>query len=158
MNYVFLDINFILKHLSQNPNIDQVKSQLELLTAYVRTIETNTAPTTSSDRLFMANFRMVINNKIVPQLNYQIETQLLKDKLSDLSKNIRKLSSERNRILHFALNINEVNPHSYDFSMPALDAPATYPTQIAKDCADSSDSHEISTDIAATLQLKGASQ
>lgn len=153
MNYVFLDINFILKQLSQNPNIAQVKEQLELLNRYVRTIEKNTSPTTSSDRLFMANFRKVIDNNIVPQLTYQIETQLLKDKLNDLSKNIRKLSSERNRILHFALNINEVNPHSYDFSAPALEAPATYPTQVAKDCASNGKSQEISTDIASTLQL-----
>ena len=153
MNYVFLDINFILKQLSQNPNITQVKEQLELLNRYVRTIEKNTSPTASSDRLFMANFRRIIDDNIAPQLAYQIETQLLKDKLNDLSKNIRKLSSERNRILHFALNINAVNPHSYDFSVPALDAPTTYPTQLAKDCADTSNSKEISTDIATTLQL-----
>ena len=151
MNYVFLDINFILKGLSQNPNIGQVKEQLEILTRYVRTIEKNISPTVGSDRLFMANFRRIIDDKITPKLTHLIDTQLLKERLGELSKSIKKASTERNRILHFALNINPVNPHPYDFSTPALGDSTAYPTQVAKNCGSSN--QEISTELSSILRL-----
>ncbi|MCL9685779.1 hypothetical protein [Legionella maioricensis] len=151
MNYVFLDINFILKGLSQNPNVGQVKEQLEVLNRYVRTIEKNISPIVGSDRLFMANFRRIIDDNITPQLTHFIETQLLKERLGDLSKTIQKASTERNRILHFALNVNPVNPHPYDFSTAALADSTAYPTQIAKECG--SNSNELSTELMSTLRL-----
>ena len=152
MNFFFLDINFILNRLSQNPNMAQVKHQLEVLNQYVRTIEKNVSPTMGTDRLFLANFRQVIDDKIDPQLTHMIESQLLKDRLGELSKTINKLSTERNRVLHFALNINPVNPHPYGFSTahPTQDS-IYYPTQAAKKCG--SNGKEISTDINSILKL-----
>ncbi|BCA95793.1 hypothetical protein TUM19329_21540 [Legionella antarctica] len=151
MNYVLLDINFILKGLSQNSNIEQVKEQLEILTRYVRTIEKNSSPTVGSDRLFMANFRRIIDDNITPQLTYFMDTQLLKERFNELSKTIKKASTERNRILHFALNINSVNPHPYDFSTAAPADSSAYPTQIAKNCGSSN--NELSTEITSILRL-----
>ena len=134
MNFVLLDINQMLKSLSQNPNIKQVQEQLDLITKYLRTLEKNISPSIGSDRLFLANFRHTIDKEIHPQLIHQIESQLLKDRLTDMSKTIKKLSIDRNRILHFALNVNAVNPHPYDFSMDLLDDTKAYPTQTAKQC------------------------
>lgn len=151
MNYVFLDLNFILKQLSQNTNAGQVRDQLILLTQYVRKIEKNISPNIGSDRLFMANFRRIVDDKIEPQLTHKIETQLLKERLDELSKTIKQLSRERNRILHFALNTKPVNPHPYEFSTPALEDIKTYPTQVAKECA--GNSHEVSAELAPPLRL-----
>ncbi|KTD82525.1 hypothetical protein [Legionella waltersii] len=138
MNYVLLDVNNMLKGLSQNPNIQQVKEQLELITRYVRTVEKNISPLVGSDRLFLANFRQVVDSKIQPHLDYKLETQLLRDKLGELSKEIRRLSTERNRVLHFALNQNKVNPHPYEYQMQRIDDKSAYPTQAAKECASKS--------------------
>ena len=151
MNYAFLDINFILKRLSQNPDIAHVRAQLELLNRYVRQIEKNIPPTVGSDRLFLANFRRIIDDKIEPQLTHLIESQLLKERLDNLSRTIKKLSGERNRILHFALNINPVNPHPYEFSITDRDDAPGYPTQAAKKCGTSG--HEIAGDLTAVLHL-----
>lgn len=134
MNFFLLDLNHILKGISQNPNIKQTREQLEHVTRYVRTIEKNISPFAGSDRLFLANFRSLIDDEIHPQLTHKIESQLLKDRLGELSKTIEQLSTERNRILHFALNTNQVNPHPYTF---AIDKPAdlkAYPTQAVKEC------------------------
>lgn len=111
MNYVLLDINSMLKGLSQNPNIEQVKEQLELITRYIRTIEKNVSPLVGSDRLFLANFRGIIHEKVMPPITHMIESRLLQDRLQHLSKIIRQVSTERNRVLHFALNAHSVNPH-----------------------------------------------
>jgi hypothetical protein len=138
MNYVLLDVNNILKGLSQNTNIQQVQEQLELLTHYLRTIEKNISPLVGSDRLFLANFRSTIDTNISPQLTNLFESQLLRERLGELSKTIKKLSTDRNRILHFALNINQVNPHPYDFSTAQIEDTTAYPTQAAKDCGKSS--------------------
>lgn len=134
MNFVLLDINLMLKSLSQNPNIKQVQEQLDIITKYLRTLEKNISPLVGSDRLFLANFRNTVDKDIHPQLIHQIESQLLKDRLQDMSKTIKKLSTDRNRILHFALNVNAVNPHPYDFSMELLEDTKAYPTQAAKQC------------------------
>jgi hypothetical protein len=134
MNFVLLDINLMLKSLSQNPNIKQVQEQLDIITKYLRTLEKNISPLVGSDRLFLANFRNTVDKEIHPQLIHQIESQLLKDRLQDMSKTIKKLSTDRNRILHFALNVNSVNPHPYDFSMDTLGDTKAYPTQAAKQC------------------------
>ncbi len=134
MNFVLLDINTMLKALSQNPNINQVKDQLELITKYVRTIEKNVSPLIGSDRLFLANFRGTIDVEIHPQLTHKIESQLLRDRLQDLSKTINKISADRNRILHFALNVNPANPHPYGFSTHLLEDTKAYPTHAAKEC------------------------
>ena len=151
MNFVFLDINNILRGLSQNPNIGQVKEQLEILNRYIRTIEKNISPTVGSDRLFLANFRQVIDDKIEPELTHLIESQLLKERLAELSKTVKKLSIDRNRILHFALNINPVNPHSYDFSTAQIEESAVHPTQAAKKCA--STGKEIAIELTSNLRL-----
>lgn len=84
--------------------------------------------------MFLSNFRNVIDGQIHPQLTYKLESQLLKERLSDLSKTINQLSTDRNRILHFALNINKVNPHPYDYSIAHLDDVTHYPTQAARAC------------------------
>ncbi|QMT59881.1 hypothetical protein [Legionella sp. PC997] len=138
MNFFLLDLNHILKGISQNPNIKQTSEQLELVTRYVRTIEKNISPFVGSDRLFLANFRSTIDDEIHPLLAHKIESQLLRDRLGDVSKTIEQLSTERNRVLHFALNANQVNPHPYTF---AIDKPAdlkAYPTQAVKECGKSS--------------------
>ncbi|PWY56455.1 hypothetical protein DGG96_02440 [Legionella qingyii] len=138
MNFFLLDLNHILKGISQNPNIKQTSEQLELVTRYVRTIEKNISPFVGSDRLFLANFRSTIDDEIQPQLTHRIESQLLRDRLGELSKTIEQLSTTRNRVLHFALNANPVNPHPYTF---AIDKPAdlkAYPTQAVKECGKSS--------------------
>lgn len=134
MNFVLLDLNLMLKGLSQNTNINQVQEQLELITRYLRTIEKNISPLVGSDRLFLSNFRNTIDEQIHPQLTHKIESQLLKERLNDLSKTIKQLSTDRNRILHFALNINKVNPHPYDFSINKIDDVKHYPTQAAREC------------------------
>jgi hypothetical protein len=151
MNFVFLDINNILRGLSQNPNISQVKEQLEILNRYIRTVEKNISPTVGSDRLFLANFRRVIETKIEPQLTHLLETQLLKERLTELAKTVKKLSIERNRVLHFALNINPVNAHSYDFSTPQIADSASHPTQAAKNCGTSN--KEITAELNSILRL-----
>ncbi len=138
MNFVFCDIINILKGISQHPNILQTKEQLSLLTRYIRAIEKNISPLAGSDRLFLANFRNIIDTDIHPQLTHLIESQLLKDRLWELSKTITQLSMERNRILHFALNDKRVNPHPYDFTINLYDNLETYPTQAARECGKSS--------------------
>jgi hypothetical protein len=138
MNFILLDLNLILKSLSQNADMGHVKEQLELITQYLRTIEKNISPLIGSDRLFLANFRFTIDEEIHPYLNHMIESQQLKERLGDLSKVIKKLSTDRNRILHFALNINQVNPHPYDFAQPQLEDSPGFPTQAAKKCGASS--------------------
>lgn len=138
MNFILLDINHLLKGISQNPNIGQTQEQLTHLTRYIRAIEKNTSPLIGSDRLFLANFRSMIDEEIHPQLTYLIESQLLKDRLGELAKNIKQLSNERNRILHFALSSNQVNPHPYDFALGQLENIKAYPTLAAKKCAQSS--------------------
>lgn len=138
INFFLLDLNNILKGISQNPNIRQTQEQLEHLTRYVRTVEKTLSPFVGSDRLFLANFRSMIDDEVQPQLTHKIESQLLRDRLFDLLKIIKQLSMERNRILHFALNINPVNPHSYTFAITKPDDLKAYPTQAVKDCGSSS--------------------
>lgn len=134
MNYVFLDINNMLKGLSQNPNIGQVKEQLDLIIRYIRNIEKHISPLIGSDRLFLANFRKEVNEKIMPQINHTIESRLLQERLHTLAKIINQVSEERNRILHFALTTHQVNPHPYDFSITAPEDLLAFPTQAAKVC------------------------
>ncbi|MDI1353254.1 MAG: hypothetical protein PSV35_10895, partial [bacterium] len=151
MNYVLLDINFMLKGLSQNTQINQVKEQLELMTRYIRSIEKHISPLVGSDRLFLANFRLIIDNTIHPKFSHLIEAQLLRERLSELAKLIKQLSTERNRILHFALNVKHVNPHAYDFSIAKPQDTSAYPTQAAKECGHTS--KELSTQSSDTLYL-----
>lgn len=139
MNFIFLDINHILKKLCQKTNISHLKEQLELLTLYIRNLETNNSPHLGTDRIFLANLRRRIEEKILPQFIQKIESQLLRDRLLDLSKTLKELSSNRNRILHFALNINPVNPHPYEFTIETPDKLSDFPTQAAKDCAQAQD-------------------
>ncbi|RUR08417.1 hypothetical protein [Legionella sp. km772] len=134
MNYVLLDINHMLKGLSQNPNMEQVQEQLTSITKYVRTIEKHLSPMVGSDRLFLANFRGTVHEKIMPQIAHKIESRVLQDRLIDLGKIVQQVSSERNRILHFALNDRPVNPHPYQFSLAPTENLAAYPTQAAKAC------------------------
>lgn len=137
INFFLLDLNNILKGISQNPNIKQTQEQLEYLTRYVRTVEKNISPFIGSDRLFLANFRDAIETKIQPQLTQMLDSQLLRDRLGELSKTIKQLSTDRNRILHFALNINPVNPHPYTFSIDQPKDLKAYPTQAVKECGKS---------------------
>lgn len=153
MNYVLLDVNNILKGLSQNTNIQQVQEQLEHLTYYLRTVEKNISPLVGSDRLFLANFRSTIDTNISPKLTHLFESQLLRERLGELSKTINKLSTDRNRILHFALNINPVNPHPYDFSIKQIEDTTAYPTQAAKDCGKPSTELLTNPDPIPVLQL-----
>jgi hypothetical protein len=134
MNYVLLDINFMLKGLSQNPNIGQVQAQLGKVKAYVRTIESNTSPLIGSDRLFCSEVRDVIDEEIHPQLHRVQESQLLQEHLKQLSKAVRQVSSERNLILHFALHKNRVLPHPYEFAIEPPDDLASNPVQAARVC------------------------
>jgi hypothetical protein len=134
INFFLLDLNNILKGLSQNPNIKQTQEQLEHLTRYVRTIEKGISPFVSTDRLFLANFRNFIDDEVHPYLVHKIESQLLRDRLGELLKTIKQLSTDRNRILHFALNINPVNPHPYTFAIEQPDNLIAYPTQAVKKC------------------------
>ena len=138
MNYVFLDLNFMLKSLSQNSNVIHVKEQLELITRYLRTIEKNISPVVGSDRLFLANFRSVINDEVHPHLTHLIESQLLQEKLRTLSMDMANLSAYRNRLLHFSLSANQVNPHPYEFSIAMPDDLSAYPTQAARACGQTS--------------------
>lgn len=134
MNYVLLDIIHMLRGLSQNANMEQVQEQLKLITKYVRTIEKHVSPMVGSDRLFLANFRETIHGLIMPQINHRIESRILQNRLQDLSKIVHQISSERNRILHFALSAQSVNPHPYEFSLSQEKNLASYPTQAAKAC------------------------
>lgn len=138
MNFLLLDINNILKGLSQNPNINQTRKQLGFLARYILAIEKNTSPLVGSDRLFLANFRITLTDEIQPQLSHLLESQLLRGKLGELSRDIKQLSMERNRILHFALSSNKANPHPYDFNHKQLGSLKAYPTLAAKECARSS--------------------
>ncbi|CAM2967506.1 Uncharacterised protein [Legionella steigerwaltii] len=141
MNFFLLDLNHILKGISQNPSAKQTREQLEHVARYVRTIEKDISPFAGSDRMFLANFRSTIDDDIHPQLTHKIESQLLRDRLGELSKTIDQVSTERNRILHFALNTNQVNPHPYTFSIaPPTDDLKAYPTQAAKECSKGSTS------------------
>lgn len=116
MNYVLIDINQMLHKISQNPILEQTQEQLRLLVRYIRTIESALSLVAGSDRLFIAHLRTAIENHVKPQLNQINEAQILKNELDNLVKIIKQLSTERHRILHFALNTNIVNPHSYDFN------------------------------------------
>ncbi|KTD10669.1 hypothetical protein Lgra_1635 [Legionella gratiana] len=152
VNFFLLDLNHILKGISQNANIKQTKEQLEYLTRYVRAVEKNISPFVGSDRLFLANFRNAIETQIQPQLAQMLESQLLRDRLGELSKTIKQLSADRNRILHFALNINPVNPHSYTFAIDQSDDLKAYPTQAVKECGKCSSTALIESPIS-TLKL-----
>lgn len=151
MNFFFLDLNNILKGLSQNTNIEQVKTQLELITRYIRNVEKNISPLVGSDRLFLANVRSIIDDEIHPQLSHMIESKLLRERLNELAKTIKKISFDRNRILHFALNTNQVNHHSYEFSLGALKEKKSFPTQAAKSCSQTST--VLVADLAPVLHL-----
>lgn len=134
MNFVLLDVNNIIKSLSQNPNIGHVKAQLELLTKYLRSIEKNTSPLVGSDRLFLANVRDEINNIVMPKILTIIEQRVLQERLQELSKSVHQISTDRNRILHFVANPGLVNPHPYEYSMEPPQVLSAYPTQAAKQC------------------------
>ena len=151
VNFFLLDVNNILKGISQNANIAQVQKQLELLTRYVRTIEKYISPLIGSDRLFMANVREVIDDEIQPLLSHMIESQLLHERLNELQKIIKQVSTERNRILHYALNVNEVNHHAYDFSVSKRGELSHFPTQAAKECGHSNS--ELMAKSAPTVHL-----
>lgn len=151
MNFIFLDLNLILKGLSQNTNIGQVAEQLEHITRYLRTIEKNTHSLVSSDRLFLANFRETIDSKIHPELLHKIDSQLLSHRFEELLKSNNELSMLRNRILHFSLSDHEVNPHSYQFVTDKVAESSTYPTQTAKRCA--GESTELSKELSPVLHL-----
>lgn len=135
LNYVLLDLINMLKGLSQNNDINQVRVQLELMNKYIRSLEKNLSPRQGSDRIFLADFRATIDDEIEPMLIEKIEAQLLRERLQELGKTISQLSTERNRILHFALNISPVNPHPYHFSIDRPHELMAYPTQAAKKCA-----------------------
>lgn len=135
MNFIMLDINNILKGISQNPNIGQTQKQLEHLYYYILAIETNTSPLVGSDRLFLANLRTAINNEVKPHLTHLSESQLLKDRLIELAKATQQLYTECNRGAHFALNPNAINPHPRDLISGQLDDLKAYPTLAAKECA-----------------------
>ncbi|MFJ1269061.1 hypothetical protein ACD661_10870 [Legionella lytica] len=135
MNFIMLDINNILKGISQNPNIGQTKEQLEHLYHYILAIETNTSPLVGSDRLFLANLRTAINTEVKPHLTHLAETQLLKDRLGELAKATQQLYTECNRGAHFAFNPNAINPHPRDLIGGQLDDLKAYPTLAAKECA-----------------------
>lgn len=135
MNFIMLDINNILKGISQNPNIGQTKKELEHLHHYILAIETNTSPLVGSDRLFLANLRAAINNEVKPYLTHLAESQLLKDRLVELSKATQQLYTECNRGAHFAFNPNAINPHPRDLVSGQLDDLKAYPTLAAKECA-----------------------
>lgn len=137
MNFIMLDINNMLKGLSQNANIAQTQNQLEHVLHYIRAIEKNTSPLIGSDRLFLANLRSVIDGEIRPYLTHLTESQLLKDRLVELSKITQQLAEERHRELHFALNANAVNPHPRDFTKGELNNVKAYPTLAVKECAQS---------------------
>ncbi len=138
VNFILMDVNLILKHLSQNPNIHQVKEQLGFLTNYLGNIETQISPIVGSDRLFFANFRYTIDKDIHPILSYEIESQLLQTQLGDLNKAIKRLSSYQQRILHFALNTNKVNSHSHEFSLTQYEDTKSFPVSAATKCAENS--------------------
>ncbi len=135
MNYILLDINNILKGISQNPNIEQTIEQLNYLVNYVRNIEKNISPLIGSDRLFLADFRDFINDEIQPYLSQRIEAQLLRDRMSSLAKSITQLSEERHRILHFALSDSPVNPHPHDAFRLESGSLKDYPVLAAQACA-----------------------
>lgn len=151
MNFILLDINHILKGISQNPNIGQTQEQLVQLLRYVRTIEKNTSPLIGSDRLFLANFRSIIDDEVQPQLIHLMESLLLKDRLGELSKTIKQISEERNRILHFAWSVDEVNPHPGDFLQGEIENLKAYPTLAAKACGTTG--REIASSSLAPLRL-----
>lgn len=135
MNFVLLDLIQLFKGLAQNTNIPQLRTQLDLVNKYIRKIEKNLSAAVSSDKLFLADLRSILDHKIQPTIVQKIESQLLRERLADLSKTIKSLSDERNRILHFALNKGSVNPHAYEFSTDRNLDTSNYPTQIAKLCA-----------------------
>jgi len=153
LNFFFLDLNNILKGLSQNPNSAQVKEQLDYLNQYIRTIETNISPIVGSDRLFLANFRKVVENEITPRLTHKIESQLLRDRLGGLSKTVAQVSDEWNTVLHFALSYEEVNPHSYSFSKPQIADTRSYPTQSAKNCGGRNTGNSVTSQPLPILHL-----
>lgn len=134
MNYVLLDINFMLKGLSQNPNIAQVQGQLALVNRYVRTIESNTSPLIGSDRLFLSDFRDVIDEEIHPQLQQAMDSQQLQEHLKQLSRAVRQVSFERNLVLHFALHKNRVLPHPYEYAAAPPEDLAANPVHAARVC------------------------
>jgi hypothetical protein len=70
----------------------------------------------------------------MPTIVHAIESRLLQDRLQSLSKLIKQVSTERNRVLHFALNARKVNPHSYEFAIDVPEDTSAYPTQAAKAC------------------------
>lgn len=134
MNFVLMDLNNMLRQLAQNPDAHQVKDQLDLLVRYVRAIEKNTSPLVGSDKLFLANLRHTVDTKVQPGLSLKIESKKLQLRLDECSKTLKQLSTDRNRILHFALNGNEVNAHVRDFSDELTDEIKKFPTLAAKKC------------------------
>ncbi|WP_058533239.1 hypothetical protein [Legionella saoudiensis] len=151
MNFILLDINNILKGISQNPNIAQTKKELELLHHYIHTIEANTSPLIGSDRLFLANLRAAINNEVKPYLTHLAESQLLKDRLVELAKTTQQLYTECNRGAHFAFNPNAINPHPRDLLSGQPEDLKAYPTLAAKECA-KKETQALATSIS-TLKL-----
>lgn len=143
MNFIILDINLMLRGLSQNPQIQQVFEQLVFISRYIRTIEMKASAKVGSDKAFLADIRHNINEEIQPKLALLIKSQELKDRLQHLKKHMGQISLDRNRILHFALSTQPVDLHAHEFSMTMLLDKRAYPTQAAKACA-----QPISTEVA----------
>lgn len=143
MNFIILDINLMLRGLSQTPQIQQVYEQLVLISRYIRTIEMKASAKVGSDKAFLADIRHNINEEIQPKLALLIKSQELKDRLQQLKKHLHQISLDRNLILHFALSTQPVDLHAHEFSMTMLLDKRAYPTQAAKACA-----QPISTEVA----------
>lgn len=143
MNFIILDINVMLRGLSQNPQIQQVYEQLGFISRYIRSIEMKVSAQVGSDKAFLADIRQNINEEIQPKLALLIKSQALKDRLQQLKKHLHQISLDRNLILHFALSTQAVDIHAHEFSMTMLLDKRAYPTQAAKACA-----QPISTEVA----------
>lgn len=134
-NFVLLDLVRMLRAMSQNNHIEYTQKQIEHLIHYVRTIETKISPVVGSDRLFLANLRAELDEDFLPMLHHLFESQLLKELMVQLNKNIHQFSFECNLPLHFGLSPQKVNPHPYGFDTQINGNLKEHPTLAAKSCA-----------------------
>lgn len=147
MNYFLLDLIQILKRLAMIENPVYVEEQLKFLGNYLRSIEILLASSPGSDRLFLADCRHEIENKLQAEIENKLISKQLKTDVEQMQRKTQQVAQITHSILHFALAKDEVNSHPFlEYFVTQQQAPefkSKFPTLAAQACAASESSQLI---------------
>lgn len=139
MNYVLLDLVQILNRLAVIEDGEYVSQQLQFIRKYMRFLEIHLSPTSGSDRLFIADCRRSLEEKIQADIEHKLSSQQLKVRFEQVQQQLNRVAEMRHAVLHFALAGHAVNPHPYWEHFvekeAALESNQDFPTLAAKACA-----------------------